>query len=111
MACQAKVYYSVHKRIGYTVLIGSAAIDFMGVSLATQRASDNRPAMNASFPAGNDGSDARDARVQLENSVRRVAPCGAQPSLQVNAEAGYNFSPALTGTVSVFNLLDRRDDC
>jgi TonB dependent receptor/TonB-dependent Receptor Plug Domain len=34
----------------------------------------------------------------------------SRPSLQVNAEAGYRFSPALRGTVSVFNLLDRRDD-
>ena len=31
-------------------------------------------------------------------------------SLQVNAEAGYHFSHALSATVSVFNLLDRRDD-
>jgi TonB dependent receptor/TonB-dependent Receptor Plug Domain len=34
----------------------------------------------------------------------------SRPSLQVNAEAGYQFSPALAGTVSVFNLLDRHDD-
>ena len=34
----------------------------------------------------------------------------SRPSLQVNGEAGYQFSPALAGTVSVFNLLDRHDD-
>jgi outer membrane receptor protein involved in Fe transport len=34
----------------------------------------------------------------------------SRPSLQLNAEAGYHFSRALSGTVSVFNLLDRRDD-
>ena len=34
----------------------------------------------------------------------------SRPSLQVNAEAGYHFSPALAATVSVFNLLDRPDD-
>jgi hypothetical protein len=34
----------------------------------------------------------------------------SRPSLQVNAEAGYRFSPALRGTLSVFNLLDRRDN-
>jgi hypothetical protein len=34
----------------------------------------------------------------------------SRPSLQVNAEAGYRFSPALRGTLSVFNLLDRHDD-
>jgi outer membrane cobalamin receptor len=34
----------------------------------------------------------------------------SHPSAQVNAEAGYHFSPALSATVSVFNLLDRRDD-
>jgi outer membrane cobalamin receptor len=34
----------------------------------------------------------------------------SRPSLQVNAEAGYYFSPALAATVSVFNLLDRPDD-
>ena len=34
----------------------------------------------------------------------------SRPSLQLNAEAGYHFSPALSGTFSVFNLLDRRDD-
>jgi hypothetical protein len=34
----------------------------------------------------------------------------SRPSLQLNAEAGYYFSRALSGTVSVFNLLDRRDD-
>jgi outer membrane cobalamin receptor len=34
----------------------------------------------------------------------------SRPSLQVNGEAGYRFSRALTGTVSVLNLLDRRDD-
>jgi hypothetical protein len=39
-----------------------------------------------------------------DNTVR------SHPSLQVNAEAGYRFSPALRGTVSIFNLLDRRDD-
>ncbi|MBV8876135.1 MAG: TonB-dependent receptor [Gammaproteobacteria bacterium] len=31
-------------------------------------------------------------------------------SLQLNAEAGYHFSRALSGTVSVFNVLDRDDD-
>ena len=34
----------------------------------------------------------------------------SRPSVQLNAEAGYHFSPGLSGTVSVFNLLDRRDD-
>jgi hypothetical protein len=34
----------------------------------------------------------------------------SHPSLQLNAEAGYHFTRALTGTVSVFNLLDRSDD-
>jgi len=34
----------------------------------------------------------------------------SHPALQVNAEAGYQFSPAVRGSVSVFNLLDRRDD-
>ena len=34
----------------------------------------------------------------------------SHPSLQVNAEAGYHFTPALSASVSVFNLLDRRDD-
>ncbi|HYX74772.1 MAG TPA: TonB-dependent receptor [Steroidobacteraceae bacterium] len=34
----------------------------------------------------------------------------SRPSLQVNAEAGYRFTSALSGTLSVFNLLDRRDD-
>ena len=34
----------------------------------------------------------------------------SRPSLQLNAEAGYHFTPALSGTVSVFNLLNRRDD-
>jgi hypothetical protein len=33
----------------------------------------------------------------------------SHPSVQLNAEAGYHFSPALSGTVSVFNVLDRRD--
>jgi hypothetical protein len=31
-------------------------------------------------------------------------------SLQVNAEAGYHFTRAFSGSVSVFNVLDRRDD-
>jgi hypothetical protein len=35
-------------------------LDFMGVSLETQGAGDNRPAINAGFLAGNNGSDARD---------------------------------------------------
>ena len=39
-----------------------------------------------------------------DNAVR------SHPSLQLNAEAGYRFSAALSGTVSLFNLLDRRDD-
>jgi outer membrane receptor protein involved in Fe transport len=34
----------------------------------------------------------------------------SRPTLQVNGEAGYHFTPALSGTLSVFNLLDRRDD-
>jgi len=34
----------------------------------------------------------------------------SRPSLQLNGEVGYRFSPALSGTVSAFNLLDRRDD-
>jgi hypothetical protein len=34
----------------------------------------------------------------------------SRPSLQVNAEAGYHFSPTLSGIVSVFNLLDRHDN-
>ena len=34
----------------------------------------------------------------------------SRPSLQLDAEAGYHFSPGLSATVSVFNLLDRRDD-
>ena len=34
----------------------------------------------------------------------------SRPSLQVNGEVGCRFGPALSGTVSVFNLLDRRDD-
>jgi hypothetical protein len=33
----------------------------------------------------------------------------SRASLQVNGEAGYRFSPALSATVSVFNLLGRRD--
>jgi outer membrane receptor protein involved in Fe transport len=34
----------------------------------------------------------------------------SHPALQVNAEARYRFSSALSATVSVFNLLDRHDD-
>jgi outer membrane receptor protein involved in Fe transport len=34
----------------------------------------------------------------------------SRASLQVNGEAGYRFNPALSATVSVFNLLGRRDD-
>lgn len=34
----------------------------------------------------------------------------SRPSLQLYAEGGYHFSPALSGVVSVFNLLDRQDD-
>jgi len=34
----------------------------------------------------------------------------SRASLQVNGEAGYHFSPGLSATVSVFNLLGRRDD-
>jgi hypothetical protein len=34
----------------------------------------------------------------------------SRPSLQLNGEVGYRFSAALSGTVGVFNLLDRRDD-
>jgi hypothetical protein len=34
----------------------------------------------------------------------------SHPSLQVNAEAGYHFTAALSGTLNVFNLLDRHDD-
>jgi len=34
----------------------------------------------------------------------------SRPSLQLNGEVGYRFGSALSGTVSVFNLLDRRDD-
>jgi outer membrane receptor protein involved in Fe transport len=34
----------------------------------------------------------------------------SHPSLQLNGEVGYRFSAALSGTISVFNLLDRRDD-
>jgi hypothetical protein len=34
----------------------------------------------------------------------------SRPSLQLNAAAGYRFSSALSGSVSIFNLLDRRDD-
>jgi outer membrane receptor protein involved in Fe transport len=34
----------------------------------------------------------------------------SRPSLQLNAGAGYHFNRALSATVSVFNLLDRRDD-
>jgi len=34
----------------------------------------------------------------------------SRPSLQLNGEVGYRFGPALSGTLSVFNLLDRRDD-
>jgi outer membrane receptor protein involved in Fe transport len=33
----------------------------------------------------------------------------SRPSLQLYAEAGYHFTPALSGVVSVFNLLDRQD--
>jgi hypothetical protein len=33
----------------------------------------------------------------------------SRPSLQVNGEVGYRFSRALSGSVSVFNLLDRQD--
>jgi outer membrane receptor protein involved in Fe transport len=33
----------------------------------------------------------------------------SRPSLQLYAEAGYHFTPALSGVVTVFNLLDRRD--
>ena len=46
-------------------------LDFMGVSLETQRVGDNRPAMNASFPAGNNGSDVRDG-----TRATRKFPCG-----------------------------------
>jgi len=41
--------------------------------------------------------------VSQDNSVR------SRPSLQLYAEAGFHFSPALSGVVSVFNLLDRQD--
>ena len=34
----------------------------------------------------------------------------SRPSLQLNGEVGYRFSAALSGSISVFNLLDRRDD-
>jgi TonB dependent receptor-like, beta-barrel/TonB-dependent Receptor Plug Domain len=34
----------------------------------------------------------------------------SHPSLQVDATAGYHFTPALSGTVTIFNLLDRQDD-
>jgi hypothetical protein len=34
----------------------------------------------------------------------------SRPSLQLNGEAGYHFNSALSGSVSIFNLLDRRDD-
>ncbi|HEY4448599.1 MAG TPA: TonB-dependent receptor [Steroidobacteraceae bacterium] len=34
----------------------------------------------------------------------------SRPSLQLNGEAGYHFSSALSGSISIFNLLDRRDD-
>jgi len=34
----------------------------------------------------------------------------SRPSLQLNGEVGYRFSPALSGSISIFNLLDRRDD-
>jgi outer membrane receptor protein involved in Fe transport len=34
----------------------------------------------------------------------------SRPSLQLNGEVGYHFGSGLSGTVSVFNLLDRRDD-
>jgi len=34
----------------------------------------------------------------------------SRPSLQLNAEVGYRFSSGLSGTVSVFNLLNRGDD-
>ena len=34
----------------------------------------------------------------------------SRPSLQLNGEVGYRFSASLSGTVSIFNLLDRRDD-
>jgi len=34
----------------------------------------------------------------------------SRPSLQLNGEVGYRFNPALSAAVSVFNLLDRRDD-
>jgi outer membrane receptor protein involved in Fe transport len=33
----------------------------------------------------------------------------SRPSLQVNGEAGYRFTRALSGSVSVVNLLDRQD--
>jgi len=42
-----------------------------------------------------------------------LTPDGAvrsRPSLQLNGEVGYHFGPGLSGTLSVFNLLDRRDD-
>jgi len=34
----------------------------------------------------------------------------SRPSLQANGEVGYRFNAALSGTLSVFNLLGRRDD-
>ena len=34
----------------------------------------------------------------------------SRPSLQLNGEVGYRFSAALSGTISVLNLFDRRDD-
>jgi outer membrane receptor protein involved in Fe transport len=34
----------------------------------------------------------------------------SRPSLQLNGEVGYRFGPALSATLSVLNLLDRRDD-
>jgi hypothetical protein len=41
--------------------------------------------------------------VTQDNTIR------SRPSLQLSAEAGYHFSAALSGVVSVFNLLDRQD--
>jgi hypothetical protein len=37
-------------------------LDFIGISLETQLPGDNRPAVNASFTAGNNGSDAREGK-------------------------------------------------
>ena len=48
-------------------------LDFTSVSLETQLAWDNRPAINASFLAGNNGSGARDGTRASQIPVHKPA--------------------------------------